>query len=204
MAQTGVVLLALSIVPFALLTPICRLPRVVGYFGIVTLVLAMASMWYWQNGMSDERRELVSAAISAKTDFITNYMRYGYVGNDSFDYMKTMYVAPESAMQIVFGNSIGLWSDNPADPINRLRLRSDIGYVVDLGGIGLIGVLLSLVFYGSILMLTLVSCVRRHPAHGSLVLLTMATFFLSGHAKEVRSVFGHFGAVNLGAGRACK
>jgi hypothetical protein len=184
MAQTGVVILAASIVPFLMYTLRVGSLRILRYGGPIILLVSIAGMWYWQHVADDAQRERISTTVSVKTDAITNYVVYGEFSNASFEDLKSMYFLP-SSRQIVFGNSLGLRVGNRLDPVDRRRLDTDVGYVTDLGGVGIVGTCISVSFYVVILVFALRCWIRGQPHYGSIILAFVTLCFLVGHAKEV-------------------
>jgi hypothetical protein len=185
MAQTGVVLFALATVPFFLLLPAPRVARVLWFLSPLILVAVIGAGWYWEHKMDPDQQQLVTETLVSKTDFITNFVDYGHVGNNSFDALMTMYFLPSSFGDLLFGNSLGLRLGDPSDPLDRLRANTDVGYVMDLAGIGIVGTLLSLSFYSVILLVGIDSLLWKRRVDGALLLVIVTLFFLIGHAKEV-------------------
>jgi hypothetical protein len=185
MAQTGVLFLALSILPFALLTPSRGLMRLVWYCLPIFLAFAMGALWYWNEKLDKDDRERLRVTWVVKTDFITNYLDYKYVGNDSFEALRTMYFMPRTFRDLLFGNSFGLRLGAVGDPVDQLRANTDVGYVVDLSGIGIVGLSFSVLFYFLTLGFSIDSWLRSPPVAGSLIMIVLSIFFLVGHAKEV-------------------
>ena len=96
-----------------------------------------------------------------------------------------MYFLPGDYQTLLFGNSLGLREGNPADPVDRLRADSDVGYITNIWGIGAVGLLISVSFYLGISSFAYRTWRFGNCPGGSGLLLVASLFFLAGHAKEV-------------------
>jgi len=116
------------------------------------------------------------------------HLELGYCGeitNAEFqDIRENMYFVPRDLTTFLFGNSLGLREGNVADPVDRLRADTDVGYVTIFWGIGLVGLTMSVGFYLAILGFAFAMDTPKVSGR-SRDLIAASLFFLAGHAKEV-------------------
>ena len=190
MAQTGVIFLVVSFLPFIFISA----RRGGGRSGLiragvlfVIVVCVSAGVWWVVAVSLDETlRGNIEMSVATKTDLITTLATAGEITNPEFrDIRDNMYFWPKDYQTLLFGNSLGLREGNPADPVDRLRADTDVGYVTNIWGIGAVGLAVSMSFYLAILGFGCRAWRLRSCSGGSAMLLVASLFFLAGHAKEV-------------------
>jgi len=189
-AQTGVVFFVVSFLPFILISA----RRGGGRAGLVragallvAIVAICAGIWWLSAGKIDETLlENIEMSVVTKTDVIKTLVTAGEITNEEFhDIRENMYFLPTDLQTLLFGNSLGLRQADPTDTVDRLRADTDVGYVTNIWGIGLLGLLMSVGFYLAILDFAVRQWTRGRCSGGSGVLIVASLFFLAGHAKEV-------------------
>jgi hypothetical protein len=148
--------------------------------------LGVVTVFVVEVNLDPVTRENIEMAWQQQTDLVANFFREGVLRNYSFDEIRyNMYFFPNSAGVLLFGNSLGLREGNESSPLDHLRVDSDVGYVTNIWGIGLVGTAISVTFYLVLLFYGLNLWRRGVCRGGPIVLIVTTGFFLAGHAKEV-------------------
>jgi hypothetical protein len=188
MAQTGVVFFAVSFVPFVVLSARHGVGRS-GLIGAVRLVIvigaAAAILLLGLLSFDETLRDNLQMSVATKTDVITTLATVGEITNQEVHQIQGMYFLPRDYETLFFGNSLGLREGNLADPVDRLRADTDVGYITNIWGIGVVGLIISTSFYLAILGFAYRSWRLGSCPGGSGLLLVASLFFLAGHSKEL-------------------
>lgn len=188
-AQTGVLFFVASFLPFVLLAARRGSGRTglvrAGAFLAIFLGIAAGVWTLAVSRLDEDLLGNVELSIATKTDVIWSVIAGTEITNVSFrDIAETMYFVPKDLQTFLFGNSLGLREGNLADPVDRLRADTDVGYVTNIWGIGVIGLAISVAFYVAILGFAVRQWVRGRCSGGAAILTIASIFFLVGHAKE--------------------